>query len=407
MFNPDALCQSNFVQLTSIYSREQIETRLKDSDIRSNREDYEKAIKEILAFEDRRSFGKDNDSRKKVYAMHLKIQIPRFSTRGEQKEFTTKFMSSFKHEDGYKPYEKDIPYLYWLSEVGEGAYIEIIALQRAHYAVPLQRQKTYQRNMYINAKTLRFTNKDDPDAILKERGSLRFDKDGQPIMETISICPVKDRSLNYFGDGDEDLRSGKFYYFITDLKIRARRVIDAMCMVKTYLKGIHIDLKTEKFSHFDKKERKARVLKYNSELRTIRYRLGLIANQLNQSKKLAARLDGRYGIKETYFHQFKKYQSLVTAISKIFTEKALIEIPKENRGLKKQHRTPSTTYDFSIGSHITYQKWLFNLSHVVKVVKGMISQFDKNTLFDEYLDWEDIYKDQFRVAKEAYLAKNI
>lgn len=404
MFKDDALCQSNFVEIHAVYDREEVEMKIEESSIRSNRQDYEKAIKEILDFEDRRRFDSEDNSRKKIYAMKLKIQIPRFSTKEEQEEFVTKFMGSFKHDSGYRPYEKDIPYLYWLSEIGEGSYIEIMTCQRAYYEIPIVRQKTYQRNMYINSRTLKFTSKDDPDAIMKERGSLRFDKDGNPVMETICISPIKERSLNYYGDGDEGLRKGKFYYFVTDLKLRARRVIDAMCMVKTYLKGVNIDLKAEKFTQFDTREKKNRVLKYNSELRTIRYLLGFYANQLNQSKKVMIELGGQFGTKETFYWQFKEYQSLVQAISKIFTEKSMKETPKENKRLKKQSRRTSTTYDFSIGSNGPYKKWVSNFIHVVKVVKGMIQKFNKNTLLGDFeIDWEIIYKDQYKLAKEAYL----
>lgn len=394
MFKGDALLNSQFLKITPIKSLNECESMLSMS-IGGNRlvEDFKK----VLQYEDKRKYS---GQKEKVLAMHLLVQFPRFSSFEEQQEFVTKFMCSFKNEDGYMPYEHDIPYIFWHSRKAEGEYINILLCQRAIYNQPKVQVAVWKKNTWIDSKTGLFTNKTNPNAILKEKGSFKYDKEGNPIVETIFISPVKDRGFNYCNDSNSDVRNSKFKYFVTGLKLKVQRIINSMCFIKNYIKGIKYNLKTETFTRFDKKEKKGKVLHYNAYLRNIRFALGYCANELSIKKENMLLFNGKYGTKETFSWQYKEFKSLVCKISSIFSNKKLEYIVNSN--LKK---STLKSYDFSFRNDEKLSLWKRKFYHVECVINGMIEKFQKNCLDDEYLPFEVLYKEMYRQAKELYEAE--
>ena len=394
MFKGDALLNSQFLKITPIKSLNECESMLSMS-IGGNRlvEDFKK----VLQYEDKRKYS---GQKEKVLAMHLLVQFPRFSSFEEQQEFVTKFMCSFKNEDGYMPYEHDIPYIFWHSRKAEGEYINILLCQRAIYNQPKVQVAVWKKNTWIDSKTGLFTNKTNPNAILKEKGSFKYDKEGNPIVETIFISPVKDRSFNYCNDSNSDVRNSKFKYFVTGLKLKVQRIINSMCFIKNYIKGIKYNLKTETFTRFDKKEKKGKVLHYNAYLRNIRFALGYCANELSIKKENMLLFNGKYGTKETFSWQYKEFKRLVCKFSYIFSTKKLEYIV--NYYLKK---STLKSYDFSFRNDEKLSLWKRKFYHVECVINGMIEKFQKNCLDDEYLPFEVLYKEMYRQAKELYEAE--
>ena len=191
MFIGDALLNSQFIKITSLKEMSECESMLSMS-IGGNRTDED--FKKILQYEENRNY----DGKKgKILAMHLLIQFPRFSSFEEQQEFVNKFMCSFKQADGYMPYEHDIPYVFWHSKKSEGEYINILLCQRAIYEQPKIQVAVWKKNTWLDSTTGMFTTKGNPNAVLKEKGTSKYDKEGNPIFESILISPVKDRSFNY------------------------------------------------------------------------------------------------------------------------------------------------------------------------------------------------------------------
>ncbi len=395
MFKGDALLNSLFFKITSLKKLTECESMLSMS-IGGNRstEDFKK----VLRYEENRKY---DGQKEKILAMHLLIQFPRFSSFEEQHEFVTKFMCSFKNENGYMPYEHDIPYVFWHSRKAEGEYINILLSQRAIYDQPKVQIAVWKKNTWIDSKTGLFTNKTNPNAILKEKGSFKYDKEGNPIVETIFISPVKDRSFNYCNDSNSDVRNSKFKYFVTRLKIKAQRIINAMCLIKNYIKGVKYNLKTETFTRFDKKEKKGKVLHYNASLRNIRFALGYCANELAMKMDNMLSLNGKHGTREAFSWQYKEFKSLVKKISSIFSDKKLEY--RVNSNLKNENTLRS--YDFSFKNDEKLTLWKRKFYHVECVINGMIEKFQKNCLDDEYVPFEILYQESYRQAKEHYEAQ--
>jgi hypothetical protein len=395
MFIGDALLNSQFIKITSLKEMSECESMLSMS-IGGNRTDED--FKKILQYEENRNY----DGKKgKILAMHLLIQFPRFSSFEEQQEFVNKFMCSFKQADGYMPYEHDIPYVFWHSKKSEGEYINILLCQRAIYEQPKIQVAVWKKNTWIDSTTGMFTTKGNPNAVLKEKGTSKYDKEGNPIFESILISPVKDRSFNYCSDSNNAVRNSKFKYFITGLKLKTQRIINSMCLVRSYLKGVKCTLKTEAFTRFDKKERKGKVLSYNSSIRTIRFSLGLIANDLSKKRKMMIQLSGAGGTKEAFAVQYKEYKSLVNKISSIFEQKRLTYTIRT----KLKNAPKQAVYDFSF-EECDLNLWEKKFYHVTQVVLGMIKKYQKAYL-DELDISEELYQDSFRQAKERYEAQNI
>ena len=141
-----------------------------------------------------------------------------------------------------------------------------------------------------------------------------------------------------------------------------------MCLVRSYLKGVKCTLKTEAFTRFDKKERKGKVLSYNSSIRTIRFSLGLIANDLSKKRKMMIQLSGAGGTKEAFAVQYKEYKSLVNKISSIFEQKRLTYTIRT----KLKNAPKQAVYDFSF-EECDLNLWEKKFYHVTQVVLGMIN----------------------------------
>lgn len=393
MFKLDALTNSQYIYISAIHDMHECEAMLCVDGVRSNRsiDDF----MTVLQYEDTRKY---DGSREKIYAILLVIQVPRFASLDEQKEFVTKFMSSFIIND-YAPYEEDIPYVYWQSHQGEGDYMNILLCQRAFYKTPKTQPVVWKKNTWIDKVTGRFCSKDNPNAVLKERGTIKHDKDGNVMYETYFISPIKDRSFNYYSDGDTDVKKSKFKYFMTSLKQKAQKVINSMCEVNTYLQGIAFDFKNEQFNRFSDKEWKGKVLHYNACLKTIKFGLGLCCHQINASKKAMENLGGSYDLKAIHYTKYNEFKALVRKISDIFKNKKLSY--KTNTKLKKEKNVK--TIDFALDQQdLSLRVWKKKFNHAYKIIEGMIEKYQKKYLDDEYVPFDLMYQEGYRQAKMEF-----
>lgn len=394
---------SSYFQILPVYSRTECEDLLKNVGLRSNRTDYKSAFKHVLDYETARK-----SKRKKIYCIYMKVLFPRFSTESEQADFVTKFMTSFTNEKMEKPYEKSIPYVYWLSYEGIGEYINILACQRAAYPHLIKEPKRYKKRTYIHKKTHRYCTKDDPNVVIYQKGDVICDELGSVVYQESYVSENKDRSFNYCDSTNESLKQQRFNYFVLNLKLKIRRIIDKMCHRQTNISKT--SLKTETFSKFDTREKKAQVLEYNAAIREIRYVLGTCMDTLYTKKEIALQLDGRGDSFKLYHGQSASFYSMKKSIEDVFSNKYLrleIKSTSQEHDNQKKKKSIESIYDFSFdnrGKENRSWHWNFQkaFEHIQEKIKKYHQKYDYDYEFLDPKDMKEVLNNNFKKAALSF-----
>lgn len=191
-----------FVHYEPIKDKKEIYSFIKEDKCFSNHSNLNRSLNILVNYE-------EMNTRSKNYCIFLRIMYPKDLSKSQRHDFVKKFMFEVS------PHYKKILFIYKFIQIGNGRYVDILVFERELYKTEREENVLYKRDMYINKKTGRTTNKSDPEAVqICKKGENKLDENGEPIkVKTYIKSKKKTRYFIFCSNKDKEKKKYNFNKF--------------------------------------------------------------------------------------------------------------------------------------------------------------------------------------------------
>lgn len=274
----------------------------------SNHSNLNKSINTLVNYEEK-------NTRSKNYCIFLRIMYPKDLSKNQRHDFVKKFM--FEVSMHYKK----ILFVYKFVQIGKGNYADILAFERELYTTEHEEDVVYKRDMYINKKTGRTTNKKDPNAVqICKKGEVKLDKKGKPLkIKTYIKSKKKTRYFVFFSNKNEEKKKANFNKFRLRLCFY---ISSALSKVSAYIE--YFTLKYAKRSYAFSDIRTINTQYYNDAISEINRKLRQLQQACifchcdsNHLQKIIHSLAKMNDLKSYKLHKQNKYRINISPTAKV------------------------------------------------------------------------------------------